>query len=112
MNDIERLQGMLRDFATERDWHQFHSPKNLVMALVAECGELSEIYQWQQSTDTLDDRTHRRTGEEMADIAIYLLRLADVADIDLIHEIESKIESNAVRYPVDQFKGSARKYND
>jgi dCTP diphosphatase len=111
--DISALQLRLREFANARDWEQFHSPKNLAMALAGEAGELLEIFQWLsevQSSD-LDDEDRDRVSEEMADIQIYLLRLADVLALSLPAAIEGKIADNERKYPVGESKGSATKYS-
>jgi dCTP diphosphatase len=109
--DIPTLQARLREFAAERDWDQFHSPKNLTMALAGEAGELLEVFQWlteaESSEPTDDDRA--RAAEEIADIQIYLLRLADILGISLPAETQAKIDQNELRYPVDVSKGSAKK---
>ncbi|WP_122081895.1 nucleotide pyrophosphohydrolase [Vibrio coralliirubri] len=113
-NDIERLQEVLRDFAKERDWEQFHSPKNLIMALMGEVGELSEIFQWLTDSEAshLEGKVKNRAREEIADVLLYLLRLSDVLDIDLIEAAHDKLEVNRQKYPVAVFKGSSAKYNE
>lgn len=111
--DIASIQSRLRDFARERDWEQFHSPKNLAMALAAETGELLEVFQWlteSQSAD-LDEDTRAMVAEELADIQIYLLRLADLTGVTLPAAVEAKIRSNRAKYPVDLAKGNATKYS-
>ena len=112
-NELEDIKQRLRIFAKERDWDQFHSPKNFSMALIVECAELVEHFQWltdEQSkrlpADTLDEVTL-----EMADIMIYLIRLADKLGVDLIKSVNRKIELNALKYPVEKSKGLATKYN-
>ena len=111
--DTSTIQHRLRDFAAERDWEQFHSPKNLVMALGAEVGELTELFQWmtEKQSRTLDgastDMTHVR--EEIADVMIYLLRLADVLNVDLKSSIDAKITLNEEKYPVELSRGNSRK---
>jgi NTP pyrophosphatase (non-canonical NTP hydrolase) len=113
---IADLQGQLRSFVAERDWEQFHSPKNLVMALTAEVGELTEIFQWltpEQSLDVMSDpaaATH--VADELADVMAYLLRLADVLQVDLAESLLSKITKNAVKYPTDLVRGTAMKYSN
>jgi dCTP diphosphatase len=111
--DIAALQKTLSEFATERDWEQFHSPKNLAMALAGECGELLELFQWLTEAESgqLDETRHQAVAYELADILIYLLRLADRLDIDLDIAVEQKIAINAARYPVALSKGKATKYN-
>ena len=113
--DIARIQQRLRDFAVERDWEQFHSPKNLAMALTSEAGELAEVFQWmteQQSRDlSQSDRDLALAREEIADVMICLLRLADVLDIDLEEAIHAKIDLNHAKYPADVSRGNATKYN-
>jgi dCTP diphosphatase len=99
----EDVQQRLRTFAVERDWVQFHTPRNLVLALVGEVGELAELYQW----DPGDAIPHQRVAEEIADVAIYLLRLADVVGVDIEQAVTAKIRANADRYPIDRWTGHA-----
>jgi dCTP diphosphatase len=112
--DIERVQEALRAFAHEREWDQFHHPKNLAMALAAEAGELLEIYQWLTELESRnapnDTQVANETRAELADILIYAMRLADVMGIDLAEAVSEKIASNAERYPVSSARGSARKH--
>ncbi|HUF72250.1 MAG TPA: nucleotide pyrophosphohydrolase [Gammaproteobacteria bacterium] len=109
--DIEALQQKLREFAAERDWEQFHSPKNLAMALAAEAGELIEIFQWQSETESANPDPAQKTAvaHEVADVLIYLLRLADRLDIDLDVAVSDKMKINAEKYPVALSKGNATK---
>ncbi|MFD9550574.1 nucleotide pyrophosphohydrolase [Nocardia salmonicida] len=110
---IDRLQRMVADFAAEREWERFHTPKNLVMALMGEAGELSELFQWltpEESAAVGTDPTLRgRVEDEVADVFIYLLRLADVLDIDLVGAVERKMQKNASRYRVELARGVATK---
>ncbi len=114
MTDIEKLQKRLQAFADRRDWNQFHSPKNLAMALIVEAGELAEHFQWltQQESFHLPDDKLEKVGEELADIFVYLVRLADQLDIDLPAAVDRKIELNEQKYPADLVRGSAKKYNE
>lgn len=105
---IPELQQMVRRFAQDRDWGQFHTPKNLVMALGGEVGELTALFQW-LATNEKPDR-HDLEGE-VADVFIYLLQLADVLDIDLDDAVRSKLRTNATRYPVGLATGSSAKYD-
>ena len=109
--DIEALQQRLADFAAERDWEQFHSPKNLAMALAAEAGELVELFQWLTETESanLDSAQKQAVAHELADVLIYLLRLASRLDIDLNAAVPEKMRINAEKYPVALAKGSAAK---
>lgn len=113
---IRALEQALADFAAERDWEQFHTPKNLAMALAGECGELLELFQWltpDQSTRVMDDpRQAQRVREEMADVFAYLLRMADVLELDLEQAVVEKIESNRNKYPVHLARGRADKYTN
>lgn len=113
---IDRLQALLADFAAERQWERFHTPKNLVMALTGEVGELSELFQWltaEESSAILDDPTRRtQVEDEVADVFIYLLQLADVLRIDLLAVAEAKVRKNAQRYPSDIVRGRAVKSSD
>ena len=108
--NIKEIQDKLARFAEERDWNQFHSPKNLVMALTSEVGELNELFQWltEEQSNNVDKDEVR---QEIADIIIYLLRLSDMLDIDSEEAVKEKIEINAKKYPVDLAKGNAIKYS-
>ena len=104
---------MLREFADRRDWQQFHSPRNLVLALVGEVGELAAEFQWIADADESRlnvPETKSAIGAEMADVLSYLLRLSDVLCIDLEEAVVTKISQNELRYPVESSRGSARKY--
>ena len=111
--NIEEIQARLAEFAKERDWEQFHSPKNLSMALAGEVGELLEIFQWlteeQSQRSSLSEDQLAAATEELADVLIYALRLADKLDINLQDAISTKINKNALRYTVEAAKGSAAK---
>jgi dCTP diphosphatase len=108
------LTQAIRTFARERDWERFHTPKNLAMALAAEVGELVSEFQWLDDTGSLEARRsgslRMRVTYEIADVAIYLFRLADVLDIDLAEAMVEKLEINTERYPVDRARGNALKY--
>ncbi len=112
-NELDSIKERLREFAKERDWDQFHSPKNFSMALIVECAELVEHFQWltDEQSKRLPAETLHEVSLEMADIMIYLIRLADKLDVDLIKAVEEKIELNALKYPVEKAKGLATKYN-
>jgi NTP pyrophosphatase (non-canonical NTP hydrolase) len=113
--DIKSVQKTLREFAQERDWGQFHSPKNLAIALAVEAAELLEPFQWLNEEDSRrlaeNPADFARVREEVADVMIYLLRLADQLNINLEQAVEEKIRKNAEKYPVDLAKGNAVKYN-
>ena len=110
--NIEKIQKILSEFAKEREWEQFHTPKNLTMALSVESSELVEIFQWltPEQSSNLTDKQKVLVKEEIADIAIYLLRLCDVLDVDIETSVVDKIKINSDKYPVDLSKGSADKY--
>ncbi len=110
--DIKNIQKQLADFADERDWDQFHNPKNLAMALSVEASELVEIFQWltpEQAEEIMDSSQSDHVKEEVADVMIYLLRLADKLDIDLESIVNDKIVQNGKKYPVNLSKGNADK---
>jgi dCTP diphosphatase len=113
--DVVSLQRKLRQFAEERDWQQFHSPKNLSMALAAEAGELLEVFQWlteEQSRHLAETQQDlQRAREELADVVIYALRLADILGVDLEAAVIAKLARNAERYPVELARGNAVKYD-
>jgi len=118
MNDsryqsLEHLRDALRAFAAERDWDQFHSPKNLAMALAVESGELLEHFQWltEPASEQLSADQRREVGAELADVFIYLVRLADKLGIDPLQAAHAKMALNAQRYPAAVFRGSSRKYD-
>ena len=113
-NEVSELILELREFAKKRDWEQFHSPKNLSMALSVEAAELMEHFQWkpQQATYKLADAEHKLVSYELADIFIYLLRLCDQLNVDLLETTRQKMHINEQRYPVDKVKGSSKKYSD
>ncbi len=106
---LDDLTQALRDFARARDWEQFHTPKNLAMALIVETAELVEHFQWltpEQSLN-LDEKKREEVRQELADNLIYLTRLADILGIDLIAAAFDKIAINAVKYPADKVRGSS-----
>jgi dCTP diphosphatase len=111
--DLDQLAARLRAFAQERNWEQFHTPKNLAMALGVESGELLELFQWltpEQSRAVTDAPAGaERVEEELADVLIYLVRLADVLDVDLEAAVEAKLKVNAQKYPIDLAYGNATK---
>ena len=111
---LAALATRLREFADERDWDQFHSPKNLAMALAGEAGELVAEFQWMTETQSKspDPAQLARIRAECADVFNFLVRLADKLDIDLVAAAHAKIEDNARRYPADKVRGSSKKYNE
>ena len=106
-----KLRDRLRVFAADRNWDQFHNPKNLAMALIAEAGELVEPFQWltEEQSKHLDSKQLSDVQDEVADVFIYLVRLADKLGIDLIESANKKIDLNNDRYPVSEAYGSAEK---
>lgn len=111
---VEDLKARLKQFADERDWDQFHAPKNLVMALSVEASELLEHFQWlsEEQSQNLNPEQHQLVAHEMADIFIYLVRLAGKLDVDILRAVEEKIKLNAEKYPADKVRGSSRKYTE
>ncbi len=109
---FKNLQNDLREFAKERDWEQFHSPKNLAMALSVEASELMEIFQWvsEEESKALSSDLVDAAAEEIADVQIYLARIADVMGIDIGEAVEAKLQVNKGKYPADVVKGSSKKY--
>ena len=114
MDTLEQLKTRLREFAAVRDWEQFHSPKNLAMALIVEAAELVEHFQWltEAQSGALPPDKLAEVEQELADIQIYLIRLADKLNIDLKQAVDAKIELNERRYPVEKVRGSAKKYTE
>jgi dCTP diphosphatase len=111
MDDLIR---QLRQFNQERDWEQYHTPKNLAMALVVEAGELVEQFQWLTPEQSVSpgDETRRKIRDEIGDVVLYLLNLADKLHIDPIEAARDKLAQNAIKYPVHKVKGKALKYTD
>lgn len=114
MDDLESIKTRLRNFAKDRDWDQFHSPKNLSMALSAEVAEVVEHFQWltEEQSKSLSEDKLEEVETELADTLIYLIRLADKLNIDLLPAANRKIEINEGKYPVSKAKGKATKYTD
>lgn len=112
--DVDGLKRAVRAFVEARDWSQFHSPKNLAMALTGEVGELVEIFQWMTESESREVSGNpgvaQSIHEELADVLIYLVRLADVLDVDLDAAVRSKLALNASRYPPEKARGHNRKY--
>jgi NTP pyrophosphatase (non-canonical NTP hydrolase) len=113
------MDDLIRDvlaFRDERDWKQFHNPKDLAISISLEAAELLEHFQWQTAAEVeaslRDEAKRRRVGEEMADVLILLISLADAAGLDLVAAARMKLRENARKYPVEQAKGHARKYNE
>lgn len=113
--DYDDIEKKIRLFAHERNWDQFHSPKNLSMALAGEAGELLEIFQWltedQSRKENISNKNKQLASEEIADIQIYLIRLCDQLDISLEEVVRKKINKNERKYPVNLAKDNAIKYN-
>jgi dCTP diphosphatase len=113
-DQLHKLRDSLRTFAAARDWDQFHSPKNLAMALSVEAAELLEHFQWlsEEESRRLGKEELGKIGEEMADVLLYLIRLADKLDVDLLQAAARKMELNAAKYPADKARGNSTKYTD
>ena len=112
---IENLQQRIRDFAIERDWEQFHSPRSLVLAMQSELGELAELGQWVRDSEVNEqwiEENNPRLAEEISDVFIYILRLADVVKVDIETSVLAKISVNSEKYPVHLSKGNAKKYTE
>lgn len=113
--DVAGAAQALKQFAQERDWQQFHSPKNLAMALSGEVGELTEIFQWMTEAEShgaaSSPKTAQAVRDELADVALYLIRLADVLGVDLNEAVTSKLAANAVKYPAEASRGVSTKYD-
>ena len=113
-DSLVRLRGALREFAVERDWDQFHSPRNLATALIVEVAELLEPFQWltDEQSANLAPEARAAVEQEMADVLLYLVRLADKLGVDLEQAAFAKIARNAAKYPVEKARGSSRKYDE
>ncbi|MCB5184078.1 nucleotide pyrophosphohydrolase [Methylobacillus gramineus] len=111
-DSLDQLRARINHFVQERDWEQFHTPKNLAMAMIVEAAEVVEHFQWDspQESITLSEERKTEIGHELADTLVYLLRIAEVCGIDLIAAANAKIVLNAKKYPVEKAKGSNAKY--
>ena len=114
IKQFEDLQARIRRFADERDWDQFHTPKNLAMALIVEAAELVEHFQWltSEESQSLPADKKAEVEAELADILIYLVRIADKLDMDLYRAALEKLQQNAEKYPAEKVRGKSRKYNE
>ena len=114
MTELDSLRDQLRAFAAARDWDPFHSPKNLAMALSAEAAELLEIFQWltEEQSRSLAPEARAAASDEVADVLLYLVRLADKLGVDPIAAANRKLLANAAKYPVDKARGTSKKYTE
>ena len=114
IDSLDTLRQQIRAFAKVRAWERYHTPKNLAMALSVEAAELLEPFQWltAEQSQHLSPDQHEAVRQEIADVLIYLTRLADLLDIDLLDAAADKLAINAVKYPIDKAHGNARKYSD
>ena len=113
-DSLQDLREKINTFVAERDWTQFHTPKNLAMAMIVEAAELVEQFQWDTPAESqqLSSEKREAVAHELADTFVYLLRLAEVLEIDLIDAANKKIALNALKYPVDKARGSNAKYTE
>lgn len=115
-DSIAKLQAQIQVFSEERDWDQFHTPKNLILAATSEMGELAEVLQWKSDDEVIEYLSSQsgkdRMSEEIADVAIYLIRLCQKSNIDFIEAIRSKISINESKYPAQKSRGNSKKYNE
>jgi Predicted pyrophosphatase len=114
MNDLEQIRAAIRRFRDERDWMQFHNPKNLACSISIEAAELLEHFQWKTPEESVEYATRRRDdlAEEIADISIYLIAMADNLGIDLLAAIDRKLGINEKKYPVEKAKDAATKHTE
>lgn len=114
--DLQKLNADIEQFVSERDWNQFHSVKNLSMALSVESSELLEIFQWMKESDSNlvknDPKIMQKVEDEVADVFVYLMRIISKTDIDLEKVVRAKMKKNAEKYPADKVKGNSKKYNE
>ena len=114
MKDLEAIRQYVNDYAAARDWQSFHSPKNIAMALTVEAAELQEHFQWlteQESTALTAEKCHA-VAEEIADVQVYLVMLADKLGIDILNAVADKMKKNETKYPADKVRGSAKKWHE
>jgi dCTP diphosphatase len=115
-SNFDAIDELINRFSLDRDWDQFHTPKNLLLALVSEVGELSEVFLWKSDKEVEDylssNQGREKISEEIADVAVYLIRLCQKLDVDLLEIIKAKMETNNSKYPIDKSKGSPKKYTE
>ena len=111
---MEQVLSRIRQFRDERDWRKFHDPKNLATSISIEAAELLELFQWKTGAEATRyaAENKEKVADEMADVAIYLLELADIVGVDLLQAIDAKLTKNAAKYPVEKARGVATKYTD
>ncbi len=114
VQNFDELTLSLRKFAKDRDWDQFHSPKNISMALSVEVAEIAEHFQWltEEQSQQLDDKVLAEVADEIADVQMYLIRLADKLGVDVLAAVEGKMKKNELKYPADKVRGSSKKYTE
>lgn len=114
MADLEEMRQIMHDFSVSRGWDKFHSPKNLSMALSVEVSELIECFQWmtEEQSNSLSPEQLENISDEIADVQLYLVRLADKVGIDISIAVDKKIEKNELKYPAEKVRGSSKKYSD
>jgi dCTP diphosphatase len=115
-DSLAHIEGLIAKFSRDRDWDQFHTPKNLIMAATSEIGELAELLQWKSDEEAQEflstSMGRERISQEIADVAIYLIRLCQRLDLNFIDVLNMKMSENEMKYPVDKSKGSSKKYTD
>ena len=115
-SNFDEIDALITQFSVDRDWDQFHTPKNLLIALVAEMGELSEVVLWKSDKELENflssSEGKEKISEEIADVAIYLIRLCQKLNVNLLEIIQSKMDKNSAKYPVDKSKGNSKKYTE
>ncbi len=114
MNELDQIRSRIREFRDERDWMQFHNPKNLACSISIEANELLEHFQWSTPAESLTIGRKKKTeiSHEIADVAVYLIELADNLGIDLAKAIAEKMAHNEAKYPADKVRGSSKKYTE
>jgi dCTP diphosphatase len=114
MDNYEKLESTIKEFVAQRDWEQFHSPKNLSMALAGEAAEILEIFQWlsEEQSFNLDDKKKEMLKQEIGDVMVYLINLSSKFGINPVDAALSKMELNAKKYPVEKAKGNMKKYTE
>lgn len=114
MADLEEMRQIMREFSDSRDWDKFHSPKNLSMALSVEVSELIECFQWmtEEQSNSLSPEKLEKISDEIADVQLYLVRLADKVGVDIGSAVDKKLKKNELKYPAEKVKGSSKKYSE
>jgi NTP pyrophosphatase (non-canonical NTP hydrolase) len=111
MDQLEQIRNEIRQFCQERDWDQFHTPRNIATSLALEANEVLEVFQWKLD-DSVSEQDKKQLADELADVLYWTVRMSDKLGLDLVQSFKDKMEKNAGKYPVEKAKGNSKKYTE